>query len=133
MERVIKILAIDREEIILKSIAKAFKGDNANYVVTTCNNALEGLRLVRGDTFDLVFIDVNLPGMNGLEVLRRIKSIYPEISAVIMSGNSSGRIALGETSNSNVESLVKPFTTDEIKSLVSNILGQSAKSMGHRV
>ncbi len=132
MQRNIKILAIDGEEIILKSIKKALKTDViAEYNITTCSTALEGLKLIRSDTFDLVFIDLVLPGMNGIEVLRRIKNIYPDVPIIVMSGFSNVRIesktdgeeTLTKDSLSNAAGfLLKPFTTEEIKSLVYRVL-----------
>ena len=63
MQKTIKILAIDKEEIILKSIRKALKGNaDTDYFVTTCTTALEGLKLIRSNTYDIVFIDLVLPG-----------------------------------------------------------------------
>lgn len=132
MQRTVKILAIDDEEIILKSIKKALISDaSVDYIITTCGTALEGLKLIRSDTFDLVIIDVILPGMNGIEVLRRIKNMSPEVPVIVMSGFSAVRIKPelnGDDSHKNeilnkaAGFLLKPFTTEEIKSLVSSIL-----------
>lgn len=132
MQQKIKILVIDKEEIILKSIRKALKSNaDIDYLITTCNTALEGLKLIRSNTFDLVFIDIVLPGMNGIEVLRRIKNIYPAVSVIIMSGFSSTGLnpnsnrkqnSLNKTINSAAGILLKPFTTEEIKSLISDVL-----------
>jgi DNA-binding NtrC family response regulator len=130
MRTKIKILVIDKEEIILKSIRIAFKSDsNTDYAITTCSTAVDGLKLIRSDTFDLVFIDLALPGMNGIEVMRRIKNIYPSISIIIMSGFSS--TVLNPNSNEKLKSLnrpagflQKPFTSEELKSLVTHISTQ---------
>ena len=132
MQKIIKILVIDKEEIILKSIKKALKSDlNVEYIITTCNTALEGLKLIRSDTFDIVFIDLVLPGMNGMEVMRRIKKIYPDVSVIIMSGfssmgnnpNSDKKINFSNKSlNGAAGFLLKPFTTEELKSLIVQIL-----------
>ncbi len=129
--KTIKILAIDREEIILKSIKKALTGySNTDYSVTVCNTALDGLKLIRSDTFDLVFLDLVLPGLNGAEVLRRIKNIYPLIPVIVMSGFTSGMNfnlsekgnSVNETLNNAAGFLLKPFTTEEIRSIVSRTL-----------
>jgi DNA-binding NtrC family response regulator len=132
MQKIIKILAIDKEEIILKSIKKALKNEaDIDFVVTTCSTALEGLKLIRSDTFDIVFIDLVLPGMNGTEVLRRIKNIYPAVSVIIMSGFASVGInpdSDGKSSSSNKSIsgaagfLTKPFTTEELKTLIAKII-----------
>ncbi len=134
MQRIIKILAIDGEEIILKSIRKALtNSDDFNFTITTCNTAVEGLKIIRSNTFDLVFIDLVLPGMNGIELLRRIKNIFPSVPVIILSGFSPVRIQTGSTGGSvsaneklNVFEgfLLKPFTTEEIKMLILRILKQ---------
>ncbi len=132
MESEVKILAIDSEDVILKSIVKALKNDNKNkYVVKTCNTAMEGLKLIRNDIFDLVFLDIVLPGMNGNEALRRIKNVYPEIPVVIMSGFANTKFHSGksekeilkeERSNNIAGFLLKPFTINEILSMMHRIL-----------
>ena len=132
MENEVKILAIDSEDVILKSIVKALNTDHKKkYVVKTCNTAMEGLKLIRNDIFDLVFLDIVLPGMNGNEALRRIKSVYPKIPVVIMSGFSNTKFHSGENeivnpgeehSNNIAGFLLKPFTIKEILSMIHRIL-----------
>ena len=110
MSRKIKILVIDSEEIILKSITKALKNNNDfEYVVTVCSSAIESLKLTRSDSFDLMLIDLVLPGMNGIELLRRIRSYLSEIMK-----SASGV-------------LFKPFTTEEINNMVSQTLKHARK------
>ncbi len=91
---------------------------------------MDGLKIIRSDSFDLVFIDLILPGMNGIEVLRRIKNIIPSVSVIIMSGFSSIGISTNskEKLNSANKSLddsagflLKPFTTEELKSLIEHV------------
>lgn len=130
MNRQIKILAVDREEIILKSIRKALKSDSEiDYDIITCTTALEGLKLIRSDKFSLVLIDLVLPGMNTSEFLRRIKNIDPKIPVIIMSGFPPAGIRSDKDENLQEEALnhaagflLKPFTTEEIKSSVLRVL-----------
>ena len=132
MSRKVKILAIDREEIILKSIRKALAGTNElQYDITTCNTAIESLKIIRADTFDLVLIDLILPGMNGIEVIRRIKNINPSLSVIIMTGFSTNKINSDTESKENSLSeilknatgiLFKPFTTQEIQNMISKVI-----------
>lgn len=132
MDKEIKILAIDNENVILKSIVKALKNDNQNkYMVNTCNSAMEGLKVIRNDIFDLVFLNITLPGMNGEEVLRRIKRVNHTIPVVIMSDISHRKFHSGESENvisgeedtNNVAGfLLKPFTIKEILAIIHRIL-----------
>lgn len=123
MSVTVRILAIDEQEIILSSIAKALANTgDARYTVATAQTAVDGLRLIRSNTYDLVFVEAYLPGMNTLEALRRIRSISPASSLVVLSGYISGTSLLGEASEYIDGILSKPFTTEEITSLVSRIL-----------
>jgi DNA-binding NtrC family response regulator len=132
MKKSIKILSIDGEEIILKSIGKALKSDSdIEYILTTCKTAVDGLKLIRNNPFDLVLIDLVLPGMDGFEVLRRIKNIDASIPVIIMTGFSPVNIhsestQANETRDEAIKSaagfLLKPFTTREIISLIHRIV-----------
>ena len=132
MNKKIKMLVIDSEEIILKSIRRAFKSDSSfEFIISTSNSSLDGLKLIREDTFDLVLIDLTLPGMNGIEIFRRIKNIYPEIPVIIMSGFSftgihfnlgMDEMTVNETLSKAAGILLKPFTTGEIIALVKSVV-----------
>lgn len=126
MKSVIKILILDKEEIIFKSVKKALiNNDLFEYDLKYSTNAFDGLKYIRSSKFDIVMIDLVLPGMNAVEAMRRIKNIDPAIPIVIMSGftpsginpeSESGR--QDETLSNAAGILLKPFTTEEIKSLI---------------
>lgn len=123
MPKTIRILVIDGEEIILKSVSRALRSEgDVEYAVSTANTALEGLKQVRNSIFQIVFVDFALPGMNSLEVLRRIRNTLPSVSVVLMSGFSSATAFPNKVSDNADGFLSKPFTTGEITSLVSRIL-----------
>ncbi len=130
MKHIIKILVIDKEEIILKSVKKVLKNnEHTDFIVTTCNTALESLKLIRTDKFDLTLIDPILPGMNGNELLRRIRNIYPGLPLIIMSGYSTMKInqfnsvtGQNDAVKPTVEILKKPFTTEEMKSVIKKVM-----------
>lgn len=122
MLKKVKILVIDEHDIILKSIQKALSGSrDVSYEVTTVNTAIEGLKLVRSNIYDLVFIDASLPGMSAKEAARRIRNISHTTHVVYMYGYTSGNdiVEAMETSDGV---LLKPFSTEEIKSTISRIL-----------
>lgn len=130
MKRTIKILVLDKEEIIFKSIQKALRNNHSvEYELKYSTNAFDGLKYIRSSKFDIVLIDLVLPGMNAIEAIRRIKNIDSRISVIIMSGftpagiRSEGKAGLqDETTNDAAGILLKPFTTDEIKSLILRLL-----------
>jgi DNA-binding NarL/FixJ family response regulator len=130
MKPVIKILVLDKEEIIFKAVKRALKDDQEfQYEITYSTTAFEGLKYIRSSKFDLVLIDLVLPGMNAFEALRRIKNIDPKLRVVVMSGfipsfsKDKDDTGTNEDSFANASGfLLKPFTTDEIKSLILRIL-----------
>ena len=130
MKRTIKILVLDKEEIIFKSIQKALKNNHLmEYDLKYSTNAFDGLKYIRSSKFDVVLIDLVLPGMNAIEAIRRIKNIDSRIPVVIMSGFTPSGIRADrkselqdETITSAAGILLKPFTTDEIKSLILRLL-----------
>jgi DNA-binding NtrC family response regulator len=80
-------------------------------------------------------IDPILPGMNGNELLRRIRNIYPGLPIIIMSGYSSIKVsqfdsvaAQNEPNKSTLDILKKPFTTEEIKSVIIKTLENYSNS-----
>ena len=130
MQRQIKILEIDSKEIILKSIRKALNSDEkTEYIITTSGTSIEGLKLIRNDIYDLVLLDLAMPGINGIEVLKRIKKFNYDIPIVMLSGYSSKSSYSDVISNGAENLLLKPFTTAELKSVVSNIF-KADKSTG---
>jgi DNA-binding NtrC family response regulator len=83
------------------------------------------LKLVRSNAFDIILIDLILPGMNGSEVLRRVKNISPALPVIIMSGYWPDEISPGETTKNADGFLLKPFTSDELRSLINSITEHS--------
>ncbi|MBE0638223.1 MAG: response regulator, partial [Bacteroidales bacterium] len=77
----IKILWADDEIELLKPhiIFLEQKG----YLVTTSNNGDEALDLLKGEPFDIVFLDENMPGMSGIETLAEIKVLQPHLPVVM--------------------------------------------------
>lgn len=126
MKPVIKILVLDKEEIIFKAVRRALQSDSEfTYEITSGTTAIEGLKYIRSSKFNLVLIDLVLPGMNASEAIRRIKNIDPKIPIVLMSGFIPSIVNNNENEEKNNDSfmnasgfLLKPFTTDEIKSLI---------------
>ena len=70
-----KILVLDDEESIQKLLDKAFS--KKGYVVRTSGNAEEALEILKDEKFKVMFFDLNLPGMSGLDLCKKIRKKYP--------------------------------------------------------
>ena len=79
-----KILVVDDEEHIRRLCAEVLQQDN--YSVLCFSNALEALRAASQEPFDLLLTDINMPEMDGLELVQAIKEIQKDITAVVMTG-----------------------------------------------
>jgi two-component system response regulator AtoC len=111
-----KILVIDDEPILRNSLEVALK--TSGYEVLTARTGEEGLRFYRMENPDLILLDHWLPGINGDEVLRRIKEDDPEIPVVVMTAQGSIELAVNSMKMGAFDFLVKPFDLDQMESLI---------------
>lgn len=82
-----RILVIDDEAVVAGVIAEALRDDGNEVVVA--HGGEDGLRAIEQSAPDAVFLDVLMPGMDGIEVLRRIRAKYPDLPVIILSGWAS--------------------------------------------
>jgi DNA-binding NtrC family response regulator len=111
-----KILIIDDEPIVRDSLEVALK--TSGYEAVTARTGEEGLELFEKESPDLVLLDHWLPGINGDEVLRRIKEASSEIPVIIMTAQGSIELAVNSMKMGAFDFLVKPFELDQIETLV---------------
>ena len=82
-----RILVIDDEPALQKALLKIFKSDN--YELVFANNGLEGLTRLEKEYPDLIFLDLRMPGIDGIEVLRRVKQARPHVEVIVLTGHGS--------------------------------------------
>jgi CheY-like chemotaxis protein len=80
-----KVLVVDDDPVVGKSFNRVLTGDKG-YIVVTAKNAHEALKRIREDNYDVVFTDIKMPGMDGVELAERVKSRQPWIPVVIVTG-----------------------------------------------
>lgn len=114
------ILVVDDEESICQSL-KAILSDEG-YQVLTAMSGEEAVNIVEEEMPQLVLLDIWLPGMDGLETLRAIKKINPQILVIIMSGHGTIETAVKATKLGAFDFIEKPLSLDKIIILVSNAL-----------
>ncbi|MFZ1036089.1 MAG: sigma-54 dependent transcriptional regulator [Smithella sp.] len=114
------ILVVDDEESICQSL-KAILSDEG-YQVLVAGSGEEAVKIVEEEMPQLVLLDIWLPGMDGLETLKAIKKINPEVLVIIMSGHGTIETAVRATKLGAFDFIEKPLSLDKIIILVNNAI-----------
>jgi len=85
-ERAMRILIVDDEIVVAELLAEAVRSQG--HEVTVVNDAQEGLRLLRQQGADAVFLDVYMPEMNGIDFLRRLRRTHPTLPVILITGQA---------------------------------------------
>lgn len=115
-----KILVVDDEEAILQSLSGALRDDN--FDVTTAASGEAGLEALQSSEYDVVLLDIWLPGMDGLEVLQRLKAAQPNLSVIMMSGHGTIETAVKATKLGAYDFVEKPLSLDKLLVLIKNAI-----------
>jgi formate/nitrite transporter len=115
-----KILVIDDEKVVGDSLRKTLHEEG--YEIDTANNGQEGLRKARRESFDLIIVDLKMPDIDGLDVIKKIKEEQPDVMMVMITGYSTVDSATEALKTGAFDYLPKPFTPDEISGVVQKAL-----------
>jgi len=108
-----KILVVDDDIVLSNLLEEFFLGQG--HKPTICNHPMQALETFNKNYFNLVFIDINMPEMNGLELATRLKQINPSIEIIFMTGYGSFDNAVKAIKIGAYDYLRKPFVLDELK------------------
>jgi two-component system response regulator AtoC len=107
-----RILVVDDEEQMRDLLTKIL--ERKGYQVSVCGNGVEALAILEKEPMDLVVTDVRMPGLNGMEALRAIKELNPEIVVLIMTAFGSIDQAVQAVKDGAYDYINKPFKIDEM-------------------
>lgn len=116
------ILIVDDEKIVRESLQKWFKEDG--YTVDVAESAAEALKKLQIKSYDLAFVDIKMPGMDGLELQRRLKEIDKSLTVVIITAFASVESAVQALKEGAYDYVTKPIAPDELSHLVGNVVNQ---------
>jgi two-component system, NtrC family, response regulator AtoC len=114
------ILLIDDDDGLTHFLGRFFR--RKGYSVETCTNGQDALQAVSRQGFDLILLDYRMPGMNGLDVLKRIKEAQVKTPVILMTAYGSTDTAIEATKRGAYDYLVKPFDRNELSRVVSEAL-----------
>ncbi len=110
------ILIIEDEERISNFVSKGLTAQG--YACTVCEDGIDGLQLALTGEFDLVLLDVGLPGIDGFEVLRRIRKQDQQLPVVMLTARTATEDTVTGLDAGANDYLVKPFKFDELAARV---------------
>ncbi len=106
------VLIVDDEEMIRQSLEGILVDEG--YDVLTAASGEEALKMVEDELPNLVLLDIWLPGMDGLETLKAIKSEYPSVCVVMMSGHGTIETAVKATKLGAFDFIEKPLSLEKV-------------------
>jgi len=118
-----RILIVDDENLIRYSLSASLRQDDTYVKAVACGK--DALDEIDHIFYDLCFLDVNLPDINGLDIMKIIKRSSPDTKIIIMTGGVVDEPEMLQSIQANANLLLpKPFDLDRIKLFVDRILGQ---------
>jgi len=118
-----RILVVDDEEFMLYSLSKLL--GLMGFETVTAGNGEAALNVLDSDSIDLVITDVNMPGMSGIELLKKIKQKNHELPVIIITGFGIEKAQALAKDNKADGFLPKPFRMNDIRNLIDRVLADS--------
>jgi len=118
MARNISILIVDDEESVRDSLYNWFIEDG--YKVECAENAKKALSILEAATYDIILVDIKMPGMDGLELLKRIKALRHDSVVIIMTAFATVDTAVQALKDGAYDYVTKPFDPDDLSHLIRN-------------
>jgi len=118
-----RILIVDDEEIVRTSISDCLKKDG--YEIVSVEDGYKALEKVNDEDWDLALVDLKMPGIDGLQVLRKINAVNPRIAVIIITAYATVESAVAAMKEGAVDYIMKPFTADELHIRIDKALEKS--------
>ncbi len=114
------VLIVDDEKNILLTLSQSLEVLHLD--TDTATNGEEALTKLKEKDFSLILLDLRMPGIDGMEVLRQVREIRPDIRIIMISAYGTIELAVEAMKLGAVDFIQKPFSPEEIRALVSRVL-----------
>jgi DNA-binding NtrC family response regulator len=118
------VLVVDDEKNIRLTFSETMT--QMGFDTRTASNGEEALTKMKGAEFALVLLDLRMPGMDGIEVLRRIRERYPKVRVIMITAHGTVESAVEAMKLGAVDFIQKSCTPDEIRELVGKVMEREA-------
>jgi len=123
-----RVLIIEDESRLAKNIAQVLK-ESASFAADICTEGTDGLHMAKTNPYDLIVLDLTLPGMDGLDILSKLRSEGKTIPVLILTARDTSSDIITGLNTGGDDYLTKPFDMGELvarcKALVRRSYGQS--------
>ena len=114
-----RLLIVDDEEIVVRSCLRILGGA---YQVDSASDGREALEKIAATSYDVVILDIMMPKMDGMEVLKRVKETHPDVDVIMITGLSEIETAVRSMKLGAFDYLPKPFDPDGLRLVVERAL-----------
>lgn len=126
MSKKISLLIVDDEVSVRDSLFNWFIEDG--YQVSCAESAMQALKILEDEPHDIILTDIKMPGMDGLEMLKRIKTLKPDAIVIIMTAFATVDTAVQALKDGAFDYVTKPFDPDDLSHLIRNASRQVSLS-----
>jgi two-component system, NtrC family, response regulator PilR len=120
------ILVVDDDEVIRETLCELLSGQHA---CQTADTAEEALAKLGAQSFDVVLTDISMPGLSGMELLNRLRRLYPDTPVIIISGLTDEEQAQSLIELGAFDYLLKPFRLEVVEDSVKRAVEQRRASV----
>lgn len=121
-----RILVVDDEPNIRALFQDALQ--RSGYQVATAASGPEALSLAGNQRFDLAFLDIKMPGLNGVDTLKALKQLNPEVNVVMITGYAAEDLVAASLNSGAFVCLTKPFGVAQILEVVRTITDEAEEA-----
>jgi CheY-like chemotaxis protein len=125
-----RCLVVDDSATQRRIVRKLLTGIRFPLDISEAEDGIDALKQLSGGKFDFVFLDYNMPGLNGLETLSEIKRLHPSIQVVLMTSAEDEALIKRAQSSGAAALLRKPFYPADIDAVLQSIYGLRASAKG---
>ena len=118
-----KILIVDDEFLILYALSKTLIGDDREII--TASNGQDALREINDRSYDLCLLDLHLPDMNGLDIMKKLREVSPATKIIIITGSVVTDVMMKSIQENAHLLLPKPFDLDQVKISADRVLANT--------